>query len=212
MVLHMLLAEFNIWSLHLPTPVALAAVTVIGYLVGRRRRLLQDANESQARRELKRAAGGRARAGEDRRSDPPASGHAPCQRRAIQESSRNARHREPDGAWQELCQEAEGMLKPTFKLAAQLANAYDEIRQQSNHLMTFTEVAHRSADGSEQSPGARRNARVTVCDDEPLRAPVLRGDFRYRPFQEDQRRSGASLRRQHFEVGGKAAGRQRSRH
>ena len=32
------------------------------------------------------------------------------------------------------------MLKPTFKLAAQLANAYDEIRQQSNHLLTFTEV------------------------------------------------------------------------
>ncbi len=32
------------------------------------------------------------------------------------------------------------MLKPTFKLASQLANAYDEIRQQSNHLMTFTEV------------------------------------------------------------------------
>src|SRR3954464_9619502 len=32
------------------------------------------------------------------------------------------------------------MLKPTLKLAAQLAAAYDEIRQQSNNLMTFTEV------------------------------------------------------------------------
>ena len=32
------------------------------------------------------------------------------------------------------------MLKPTLKLAAQLASAYDEIRQQSNNLMTFTEV------------------------------------------------------------------------
>ena len=41
---------------------------------------------------------------------------------------------------QELCSEAEGMLKPTLKLAAQLATAYDEIRQQSNNLMTFTEV------------------------------------------------------------------------
>ena len=32
------------------------------------------------------------------------------------------------------------MLKPTLKLASQLAAAYDEIRQQSNNLMTFTEV------------------------------------------------------------------------
>ena len=45
-----------------------------------------------------------------------------------------------ESAWQELCKESESMLKPTLKLAAQLANAYDEIRQQSNHLMTFTEV------------------------------------------------------------------------
>src|SRR5262249_51352013 len=45
-----------------------------------------------------------------------------------------------DSSWQALCAEAEGMLKPTFKLAAQLASAYDEIRQQSNNLMTFTEV------------------------------------------------------------------------
>src|SRR5204862_44112 len=45
-----------------------------------------------------------------------------------------------DSAWQELCKEAEDMLKPTLRLAAQLSHAYDEIRQQSNHLMTFTEV------------------------------------------------------------------------
>ncbi len=43
-------------------------------------------------------------------------------------------------AWQQLCKEAEDMLKPTLRLAAQIAHAYDEIRQQSNHLMTFTEV------------------------------------------------------------------------
>ena len=43
-------------------------------------------------------------------------------------------------AWQELCKEAEEMLKPTLRLAAQIAHAYDEIRQQSNHLMTFTEI------------------------------------------------------------------------
>jgi diguanylate cyclase len=52
----------------------------------------------------------------------------------------NLGEEQTEAAWQELCKEAEGMLKPTLKLAAQLANAYDEIRQQSNHLMTFTEV------------------------------------------------------------------------
>ena len=45
-----------------------------------------------------------------------------------------------ESAWKELCREAEEMLKPTLKLATQIANAYDEIRQQSANLMTFTEV------------------------------------------------------------------------
>ncbi len=43
-------------------------------------------------------------------------------------------------AWKDLCREAEEILKPTLQLATQIANAYDEIRQQSSNLMTFTEV------------------------------------------------------------------------
>jgi diguanylate cyclase (GGDEF)-like protein len=42
--------------------------------------------------------------------------------------------------WKELWTEAEDLLKPTLRLATQIARAYDEIRQQSNYLMTFTEV------------------------------------------------------------------------
>jgi len=45
-----------------------------------------------------------------------------------------------EAAWKELCREAEDILKPTLQLATQIANAYDEIRQQSANLMTFTEV------------------------------------------------------------------------
>ena len=45
-----------------------------------------------------------------------------------------------EAAWKDLCKEAEGILGPTLQLAAQIAHAYDEIRRQSNHLMTFTEV------------------------------------------------------------------------
>ncbi len=45
-----------------------------------------------------------------------------------------------EAAWKELCREAEDILKPTLQLATQIASAYDEIRQQSANLMTFTEV------------------------------------------------------------------------
>ena len=45
-----------------------------------------------------------------------------------------------EASWQELCKEAENMVRPTLKLANQLATAYDEIRQQSGYLMSFTEV------------------------------------------------------------------------
>jgi diguanylate cyclase (GGDEF)-like protein len=47
---------------------------------------------------------------------------------------------ESQSAWETLSEEAERMLKPTRKLSAQIAHAYDEIRQQTNHLMTFTEA------------------------------------------------------------------------
>ena len=45
-----------------------------------------------------------------------------------------------EAAWKDLCREAESILKPTLQLATQIASAYDEIRQQSANLMTFTEV------------------------------------------------------------------------
>jgi diguanylate cyclase len=44
-----------------------------------------------------------------------------------------------DKAWGRLCNEAEAMLGPTMQLAHQLSNAYDQIRQQSDALETFTQ-------------------------------------------------------------------------
>ena len=44
-----------------------------------------------------------------------------------------------DKAWEQLCSEAEAMLGPTMQLAHQLSNAYDQIRQQSEALETFTQ-------------------------------------------------------------------------
>lgn len=45
-----------------------------------------------------------------------------------------------DAGWERLADEAERLLKPTQRLATQIAHAYDEIRQQTNLLMSFTEV------------------------------------------------------------------------
>ncbi|HTQ39670.1 MAG TPA: GGDEF domain-containing protein [Pirellulales bacterium] len=135
------LAEIDWSNLHLSTTVALAAVALIGYLVGRRKREQQQlSSEVQARRELKRA---QAVAKELERIAVAvrrsiATHHSSVLKFKDRVSSLGSDQQE--AAWQELCAEAEGMLKPTLKLAAQLATAYDEIRQQSNNLMTFTEV------------------------------------------------------------------------
>jgi diguanylate cyclase len=136
-----LLSQFDWTSIHLPMPVALAAVAVIGYLVGRRKRELQRIDgEVQARRELKRA---QSVAKElERIAEQVRRGIATHHSSVLKFKERvsNLGGDQQDGAWQELCCEAEDMLKPTLRLAAQLATAYDEIRQQSNNLMTFTEV------------------------------------------------------------------------
>ncbi len=136
------LAELDFSGVYLPTPVALAAVTLIGYLFGSHRRKGLDGTDGQARRELKRA---QAVAKELEQIAELvrrhlATHHASVVRFKNRMLSLGSEQNQNEAAWQELCQEAEGMLKPTLKLAAQLANAYDEIRQQSNHLMTFTEV------------------------------------------------------------------------
>lgn len=131
---------FNILDYGLPGPVALAIVALLGYVVGRVRREPTTANDVQVRREIKRA-------------------HSVARNlETIATSIRKdlARHRasldrfksrvdglrdSPNTAdWQKLCAEAEEMLGPTMHLAAQLAFSYDQIRRQTNHLMTFTEV------------------------------------------------------------------------
>ncbi len=126
--------------LALPTPVAFAIIAAIGYWIGRRSRENSHTEADEARRELKRAkavARELETIAESVRKNL-ASHHSSIDKfkgRVQELTSQNK-----EAAWQELCREAEDMLKPTLRLAAQIAHAYDEIRQQSNHLMTFTEV------------------------------------------------------------------------
>ena len=124
----------------IPVPVALALVALTGYLVGRRGKGDKSSVVSQARRELRRAHLVAVELEKIALS---------VRKNLAQHHSRLSKFKERVGqlsgdqehvAWQDLCQEAEDMLEPTLCLARQIADAYDQIRQQSTHLMTFTEL------------------------------------------------------------------------
>ncbi|PQO47240.1 GGDEF domain-containing protein [Blastopirellula marina] len=127
------------WMLGIPVPVALALVALIGYFLGKRNASADVAEQSRARREVKRAQAV-IRQLEDISKDI---------RRNLATHQNSILHfkerinelggTQDTQAWQNLCEEAEQMLSPTMRLSSQIANAYDEIRQQANLLMTFTE-------------------------------------------------------------------------
>jgi diguanylate cyclase (GGDEF)-like protein len=129
------------WStIHIPVPLALAIVATIGYLVGcGRKRTLEEAAD-RSRREVRRAQLVAAEL------EKIASELRRClvQHHTSVSSFRNRIGRldeqEQGATWKELCREAEQILKPTLQLAGRIASAYDEIRQQSANLMSFTEV------------------------------------------------------------------------
>lgn len=130
----------NLWIVHLPIPVALAAVATIGYLVGKWNRTPSGELVNQSKRELRHAQAVAVELENISWSIRKglAKHHANITRFKDRVGRLSERHEE--SAWKELCREAEEMLKPTLKLASQIANAYDEIRQQSSKLMTFTEA------------------------------------------------------------------------
>jgi diguanylate cyclase len=122
----------------LPITVALAAVAVIGYLVGRWQLSTSAQSTDATRRELKRAQAIvhdlEKIAQRVRRELALHHANLATFKRRVSELSQSA-----DAAdWRLLCDEAERLLKPTQDLGMQLAHAYDGIRQQSSRLMTFT--------------------------------------------------------------------------
>ena len=128
------------FPLQLPLPVALAAIAILGYMVGRRSRV-QAVNEAdKARRELRRAkvvARELEQIAESLRKQL-ATHHLSVAKFKDRVTALSKDDKE--AAWQGLCTEAERILKPTLRLAEKIAQAYDEIRQLMNQLMTFSEV------------------------------------------------------------------------
>jgi diguanylate cyclase len=126
-------------SVGFPEAAALAAVALIGYLFGTRtRRLIMAALGSRRHHELERAARIAWQletiAGSLRKE--LVSHHS--QIASFKRRLREAQEEGTDKSWELLCGEAETMLRPTMELAQQLAHAYDQIRQQSDALETFT--------------------------------------------------------------------------
>jgi diguanylate cyclase (GGDEF)-like protein len=124
----------------LPATVALAAVALIGYLFGQRTRATMAAQVDQKRhQELDRAvriAWQLESIASGLRRDLVAH-HS--QLAAFKRRLREAQETGRDEAWERLCHEAEAILGPTMQLAHQLSHAYDQIRQQSDALETFTQ-------------------------------------------------------------------------
>jgi len=127
------------WLAHLPIPLALSFVALIGYWIGRRRAISAgtDSNCSREFRRAHRIVSELEHISEQIRTNL-ATHHACIQefRDRIQSISRKS----DSAVWSELSDEAERMLRPTMRLSAEISRAYDEIRQQTTMLMSFTEV------------------------------------------------------------------------
>lgn len=128
------------WNFQIPAPLALAILATLGYLVSRQSRAAATDIVVRSRRELKRA---QAVAAELEKiawtvRQSLTQHHESVSR--FKERVSRLHDQQHDAAWKDLCREAEDILKPTLHLATQIAAAYDEIRQQSANLMTFTEV------------------------------------------------------------------------
>ena len=120
--------------------ILLVFVALVGYVFGRRSRRPVEAGPNRSRRELRRAQLVAAElekiAWDLRKALVRHHGSVSKFREKVCKLDVQAQ----DAAWKDLCREAEEILRPTLRLAAQISNAHDEIRQQSAHLMTFTEV------------------------------------------------------------------------
>jgi len=128
----------DIWTINFPFSVALAVVATLGYLVGRRGRQGPATDGNQARREMKRAKSVvrelEAIIQNVRRG--LATHHASVLH--FKDHVADLSSADDKAAWNKLSQEAEGMLQPSMRLATQIAHAYDEIRRQTNLLMTLS--------------------------------------------------------------------------
>jgi diguanylate cyclase (GGDEF)-like protein len=132
--------NFNLLAFPLPVPVALAIVALIGYVFGRRSRRPADDMPGRSRRELRRAQLVAAELEKIAWNLRKALVRHHTSVGKFRQRVGKLSEQQQETAWKDLCREAEEVLRPTLRLATQISNAYDEIRQQSTNLMNFTEI------------------------------------------------------------------------
>jgi diguanylate cyclase len=130
---------FNGTEVGLPASAGLAAVALIGYLFGRRTRsaivaVIDERRQRELNRAMRVAEQLETIAGGLRHDLVDHHAQVAAFRRRLQQAG----DAPDEEAWQQLCLQAEAVLGPTMQLAHQLSHAYDEIRQQSDALETFT--------------------------------------------------------------------------
>lgn len=130
----------EIWTIGLPSTVALAAVAVIGYLFGQRSRPAPS-DQAQLRRELKRARGIirdlETVAQQVRRDLARHQGSLGKFRSRLKDLTEAGELAEPIDL---LASETDKLLEPTQHLTDRLTQAYELIRRQAKQLMSFSEV------------------------------------------------------------------------
>jgi diguanylate cyclase (GGDEF)-like protein len=129
----------EMWIYGIPTPLALAAIAVIGYVFGRRRRDRESAR-AESQRDAKRAKN-------LVRQLEAISKQVRCSLASHHSSVEQFRDRvteltkQSDGAaLRQLSEEAERILKPTRSLSQEIAEAYEAFRQQASMLIKSTEM------------------------------------------------------------------------
>ena len=133
------------WITGLPTPAALAAVALLGYIVGTYVRGQRAAEQSHPELKRARAVIRDLEAIAQRIRRDLAQHHGTLQRfkGKVDVMTREA----APASWLALAEEAERLLKPTQELAGQIARAYEGIRQQAGQLSSFAAVQTDSLTG-----------------------------------------------------------------
>ncbi len=135
----------DLWTLSLPTSVALASVALLGYFAGLYVRTTAAAESAHPELKRARAIIRDLESIAQRVRRDLALHHATLARFKGQVTRMN-RESAPAN-WMALAEEAQRLLRPTQELAGQIARAYEGIRQQAGQLSTFTAVQTDSLTG-----------------------------------------------------------------
>jgi diguanylate cyclase (GGDEF)-like protein len=129
------------WVIGISETMGLAAVALIGYLFGRRTRTdIASGERAERDCEVERAAQIAARLECITESLRQSLANHHAQVLQFKRRLRQVRELPSEQSWQLMCDEAELVLVPTMSLASELSQAYDQLRQQSQALATFTAV------------------------------------------------------------------------